>query len=146
MPLAVAVTDAEFTLVTMIGAEDVDSVAEAPLTGVLTNRMTPPVTGSSESLAVKITASGLVNAPPFSAVCGLPPGTTVRVKPWLSKAPISTLPNRLHAALVGGWDAGADGPAADRRAAGHQGHGLGRPAVVAQGSQPWDWPLRRGCR
>ena len=45
---------------------------------------------------------------------------------------MSTLLPRRVAALVGGRDASAGQPGADGRAAGQQGHGLGRPAVVAQ--------------
>src|SRR5262249_54032707 len=44
-------------------------------------------------------------------------------------------PDPAQAALVGGGDAGAGGPGAEGRAAGQQGHGLRRPAVVAQGGQ-----------
>ena len=60
----------------------------------------------------------------------------VRVNPWLSKAPMSTVPfttralPRWSVAGVAGVGAGVDG-----RAARQQRHGLGRPAVVAQRAQ-----------
>ena len=53
---------------------------------------TPPSTGSTGLLAVTVTASGLLKNPPTAAVCGVLPATGVRVKPWLSKAPMSTVP------------------------------------------------------
>ena len=62
------------------------------------------------------------------------PATGVRVNPWLWKAPMSRI-GRIErlAALVGG-DAGDGDARADGRAAGQQGHGLGRAAVVTQGA------------
>ena len=96
---------------------------------------TPPLTGSTGLLAVTVTASGLANGVPMLAVCGVLPATGVKVKPWLSKAPMSTLPNPAQAALVGRGDAGAVGAGVDGRAAGQQGHGLGRAAVIAQRGQ-----------
>ena len=97
---------------------------------------TPPSTGSTGLLAVTVTASGLANAVPMPSICGVLPATGVRVKPWLSKAPMSgSGVSSGLAALVGG-DAGLTAmPGADGRAAGQQGHGLGRPAVVAQRGQ-----------
>ena len=61
------------------------------------------------------------------------------VNPLDSKAPMSTVPLTIagSAALVGGDAGGNEGVVArvDGRAAGQQGHGLGRPAVVAQRGQ-----------
>ena len=71
----------------------------------------------------------------MAADCGVLPATGVIVKPWLSKAPMSTAPNARLAALVGGRGAGR-GAGVDRRAAGQQGDRLGRAAIVAQGPQP----------
>ena len=114
-------------------AEGAKKIAVAPLAaGLATKLTTPPSTGSTGLLAVTVTASGLANAVPMFAVCGVLPATSVRVKPWLSKAPMSTPPTRRDAALVGGGDAAGAGAGVDGRAAGQQGHGLGRPAVVAQ--------------
>ena len=62
--------------------------------GLATKLTTPPSTGSTGLLAVTVTASGLANGVPMSDVCGVLPGTGVRVKPWLSKAPMSTAPTR----------------------------------------------------
>ena len=94
----------------------------------------PPATGSIGLLAVTTTASGLAKAVPSVVCCGVLPATGVRVKPWLWKAPMS-----------GGESSGSprwsvvtplDGRAgADGRAAGQEGHGLGRAAVVAQRGQ-----------
>src|SRR5262245_4183221 len=90
--LAVALTDAVPPGMTTDAAE---RVAEAPLAaGLATNLTTPPFTGSTGLLAFTVTASALANAAPTLALCGVLPATVVRVKPWLSKAPISTAPTR----------------------------------------------------
>src|SRR5262249_34725037 len=44
-------------------------------------------------------------------------------------------PDPAQPALVGGGDARSAGPGVDGRAAGQQGHGRRRPAVVAQGCE-----------
>ena len=117
-------------------AEGSRKIAVAPLAaGLATKVTTPPSTGSIGLLAVTVTASGLAKAVPMVEVCGVLPGTTARVKPWLSKAPMSTPPTRPVAALVGRGDVRAAAARVDRRAAGQEGHGLGRAAVVAQRSQ-----------
>ena len=57
---------------------------------------------------------------------------------WAWKAPMSTVPLTIgEAALVGGDTGGNEGVVAraDGRAAGQQGHGLGRAAVIAQRRQ-----------
>ena len=100
-----------------------------------TNVTTPPSTGSTGLLAVTATASGSAKAVPMAAVCGVLPATAVSVKPWLSKAPMSTAADARLAALVGGG-APAGGAGVDRRAAGQQGDRFGRTAIVAQGPQP----------
>ena len=96
----------------------------------------PPATGSIVLLAVTVATSGSGNTAP--AVWPLPE-VTAMVNPLDSKAPMSTVPLTMRgsAALVGGDAGGNEGVIArvDRRAAGQHGHGLGRPAVVAQGSQ-----------
>ena len=142
-------------------AAEVKKIAVAPLAAALATKLTtPPFTGSTGLLAVTVTASGLANGVtdrPLSAGCCRRTG--VRVKPWLSKAPMSTVPSTMRAeprwSVVAPGDrryAGVDG-----RAAGQQGHGLGRPAVVTQGGQHWvgsgrRWlpsgsePTRRSCR
>ena len=105
------------------GQEDRRGAAGRRLATKLT---TPPSTGSSGLLAVTDTASGLANGVPMSQVCGVLPATSVRVKPWLSKAPMSTAPTRASAPLIGGGCTGA-GPGVDGRAAGQKGHGLAVP-------------------
>src|SRR5262245_39403742 len=90
--LAVALTDAVPPAMTTVAAE---RVAEAPLAaGLAANLITPPFTGSTGLLAFTVTASALANAAPTLALCGVLPATVVRLKPWLSKAPISTAPTR----------------------------------------------------
>src|SRR5262245_9565437 len=70
-------------------------IALAPLpAGGLAKLMTPPLTGSTGLLAVTVTASGLANAVPTAADCGVLSGAAVSVKPWLSKAPMSVAPKR----------------------------------------------------
>ena len=111
-------------------------IAVAPLAdGSGRNVTTPPSTGSTGLLAVTVTASGLAKAVPIFAVCGVLPGTIAKVKPWLSKAPMSTPPNRPNPRWSVAGIPDAVTARVDGRAAGQQGHGLGRPAVVAQGSQ-----------
>ncbi len=73
--------------------DEAERVAEAPLpAGMATKLTTQVLTGSTGLLAITVTASGLANAAPMNDVCELLPATGVRVKPWLSKAPISTVP------------------------------------------------------
>ena len=102
------------------------------------NVTTPPVTGSIGLLAVTITTSGDPKAV-FTGVLWLLPLTIVIVNPLDSKAPMSTVPltMRRKAALVGGDAGGNQGVIArvDGRAAGQQGHRLGRAAVIAQRCQ-----------
>ena len=86
MLFAVAVTEA--TPLLPIAAVPLDSPADAPLDGAV-KVTTPPATGSTAFLAVTVTPSGSANAAPVIADCGESPGTTVRVKPWLWKAPMS---------------------------------------------------------
>ena len=74
VPLAVAVIEAVPSA--PIAAVPADSVAEAPGVGAV-NVMTPPLTGSLESLGVTVTASGVVNAAPVRAVCGVPLAVSV---------------------------------------------------------------------
>ena len=73
--------------------------APAVVTAKLT---TPPSTGSTGLLAVTVTASGLANAVPTAADCGVLPATAVRAKPWLWKAPMSTAGQPV-AARAGRW-------------------------------------------
>ncbi len=68
-----------------------EGLADAPSTGLTVNVTTPPATGSAGSLAVTVTARGAANAVVVTAPCGVLPATGVRVNPWLSKAPMSTL-------------------------------------------------------
>ena len=100
---------------------------------------TPPATGSTGLLAATVTASGLANAVPVAVDCGVLPATGVSVNPWLWKAPMSGLGESSGSprwSVVIGWWCRVVGDArADGGAAGEQGHGLGRPAVVAQRGQ-----------
>ena len=54
-------------------------------------------------LAETVTASGSAKAALVAALCGVLPATGVRVNPWLSKAPMSTVPSTIlgSPALVG---------------------------------------------
>src|SRR5262245_34064920 len=71
--------------------EEDDKTAVAPLAaGLATKVKTAPSTGSSGLLAATFTASGLANAVRTSADCGVLLAATVKVKPWLSKAPMSS--------------------------------------------------------
>ena len=72
------------------------NAAAPPVTGGATKVTTPPSTGSTGLLAVRITASGYTNAAPMADDCGVLPAMGVRVKPWLSKAPISTTPSTMR--------------------------------------------------
>jgi hypothetical protein len=85
---AVAVTDAtpSLPMVTV----SLESVADAPLDGTLKLTI-PPVTGSIASFAVTVTANALGKAEPTGIDCGVLSETTVRVNPWLWKAPMSRL-------------------------------------------------------
>ena len=107
----------------------------------------PPATGSIGLLAVTVTTSGAGNAP--EAVWPLPE-VRAMVNPLDSKAPMSTVPltMRWQPALVGGDAGGDEGVVAraEGRAAGQQGHGLGRAAVVAQRCQQRRRAARRWCR
>ena len=88
----------------VITAEAADKMAVAPLAAMLATKLTmPPSTGSIGLLAVTITASGLANSVPMSADCGVLPGTRVMVKPWLSKAPMSTCRSRGGVRRAGRW-------------------------------------------
>src|SRR5208337_2171555 len=55
---------------------------------------TPPLIGSDPLFAATVTESGLANAWFGYADCGVLPAATVSVNPWLSNAPMSTLPTR----------------------------------------------------
>ena len=139
MPLAVAVTDAAPEVI--VAGPDGLSVAEAPLVGVVKDT-TPPSTGSPGLFGVIVTCNAFGNAV-LMAVDWLLPEATAIVKPEDSNAPMSTAAadDPRQAALVGGqWvSLGVDGQrgaaGVDGRATGEQWHGLGRPAVVAQGCQ-----------
>ena len=86
-------------------------------------------------------------AVPMFAVCGVLPGTIAKVKPWLSKAPMSTPPTRPSPALVGGRGCPAPlVPASIAGLPGRRGMVWRRAAVVAQGSRAAGWPRRRCCR
>ncbi len=74
-------------------ADGAERIAKAPWVAVLAKLTTPPLTGSIGLLAVTVTAR-LANGVPMGDVCGVLPGTDVIVKPWLSKAPMSTVPTR----------------------------------------------------
>ena len=90
MALAVAVTWA-IPLDPMI-AVAAERLAEAPFgAGSTEKSTTPPATcpGYRELFVVTVTASGLANASSESVPCGVLPVTTVRVNPWLWKAPMS---------------------------------------------------------
>ena len=70
-----------------------ESVAEAPAVGAA-KPMTPPSTGLTNwptSWAATVKTSGLANAAPALAVCGVLPLPAVRVRPWLWKAPMSAM-------------------------------------------------------
>ena len=73
-------------------AEAAESPAEAPAAGLTLNVTTPPATGSAGLLAETETASGWAKVVPGAALCGVEPATGVMVNPWLSKAPMSTVP------------------------------------------------------
>ena len=60
-------------------AEEAEKIAVAPSAdGSATKVTTPPSTGSTGLLAVTVTASGLANAVPMFAVCGVLPATAVK--------------------------------------------------------------------
>ena len=129
--LALAVTLASLPVMPAVAAE---SVAEAPVFGAA-KLTTPPATGSTGSLAVTVTASGLPNVEPAAVDCGVLSATEARVKPALWKAPMSTWPIRRLIALVGGRDALSGGSSANGGAAREQGHGGRRTPVIAQSRQ-----------
>ena len=90
MALAVAVTLA-WPLLPMVTGLVVLRLAEAPLAGA--EKVTiPPATGSRGLLAVTMTAKGLAKGELTGVPCGVLPVTGVKVNPWLSKAPMSTVP------------------------------------------------------
>src|SRR5271157_6307993 len=70
-----------------------ESVAEGPEPGAR-KVTTPPSTGSDPLFAVTVTTSGLANVALTYADCGVLPEATASVNPWLSNAPMSTLPTR----------------------------------------------------
>ena len=90
LPSAVAVTLAAPAARVAVVAE---SVAEGPEPGAR-KVTTPPSTGSTGLFAATVTESGLANAAFGYADCGVLPGAAVNVNPWLSNAPMSTLPTR----------------------------------------------------
>ena len=112
-------------------------IADAPLAGGV-NVTRPPATGSIGLLAVTVATSGFGKAVSTPADWPLPE-VTAMVNPLDSKAPMSTVPLTMRAKPR--WSVvtplGIEGVVArvDGRAAGQQGHGLGRPAVVAQRCQ-----------
>ena len=90
MALAVAMTLA-WPLLPMVTGLVVLRLAEAPLAGA--EKVTiPPATGSRGLLAVTMTAKGLAKGELTGVPCGVLPATGVKVNPWLSKAPMSTVP------------------------------------------------------
>ena len=98
----------------------------------------PPATGSLGLLAVTVATSGAGKAVKMGVDWPLPE-VTAMVNRFDSNAPMSTMPSTIRgeAALVGGDAGGNEGVIArvDGRAAGQQGHRLGRAAVVAQWCQ-----------
>src|SRR5690242_13285944 len=86
--LALAVTDA--TPSDPMVAAGGESSAEAPLLGAA-KAITPPATGSTEFLALIVTARGLGNGNSSVVDCGVLPATRVRTNPWLWNAPMSGL-------------------------------------------------------
>ena len=88
-----ALTDAVSLAIVTVEAESV-AVAEVGVAGA-PNVTTPPSTGSTELFAVTVTLSGLANGVPTSVDWGVLPAAAVSLKPWLSKAPMSTAPTRL---------------------------------------------------
>ena len=101
MPLAVAVALAVPVGLMDAGLPLMD--ADAPLAGEV-NVTSPPATGSLGLLAVTVTTNGSEKAWDTSVDWPLPE-VTAMVKPWLSKAPMSTAPDAAKSALVGGWGA-----------------------------------------
>ena len=108
-------------------------VADAPLAGGV-NVTRPPATGSIGLLAATVTTSGAKRTGCLAASRGVGEGEPTR----LEGADVdSAVDDAGEPALVGGDAGGDEGVVArvDGRAAGQQGHGLGRAAVVAQRCQ-----------
>src|SRR4029450_8950851 len=87
-PLATGIETVNEYPVSVLGAS---RNAPAPLVGAW-KVMTPPSTGSRGSLAVTVTASGLGNAAPMAADCGVLPAAGGNVKAWPSKGPMPAAP------------------------------------------------------
>ena len=136
-------------------------IAAAPLAaGRRRSVTTPPSTGSTGLLAVTVTASGLANAVPMSAVCGVLPATGVkrealalegadvdgaadagprRAGRWCARMPARWCPRRWPGCRAAGpWSGSGRRSRPGARAAGRR-----RPALVPARSEPAE---RRCCR
>ncbi len=112
-------------------------VAEAPPCGAVKSTW-PPATGSIGLLAVTVATRGWAKGPLMSAVCPLPDVIGDGEPARLEGADVDrAVDDAGEPALVGGDACGNEGVVArvNGRAAGQQGHGLGRATVIAQGCQ-----------
>ena len=128
----------------MIAVTD-ERLADAPSAGLTVNVTTPPATGSTGSLAVTVTARGAANAVVVDRALRRAAGDRRQGEPLALEGP--DVDGVVHdprlAALVGadpeGDQAGAAG--VDGEAAGEQGHGRRRAAIVAS-RRPAPGPAR----